>query len=237
MSEHSADNTPIVTPTHQAPAPLQSPFGHQKPVNLLSEAVHQPGRKLSEREQRDCEVIGKFHFSKFSSPLETKCIILLLLERLIKTYFYIVRKSIQDSVPKAVMHFLVNHVKDNLQSELVTHLYRPDQIDLLLSESEHIAQRRKEAADMLEVHFSSSCKNRDCGFQFSVIITGPSTSQFDNWRDSGNPLLVKLLSVVVYFLFRDLVVSSLSLDRSSISRASFPSFFVQRSLFSIIFAK
>ena len=48
------------------------------------------------------------------------------------------------------MHFLVNHVKDNLQSELVTHLYRPDQIDLLLSESEHIAQRRKEAADMLE---------------------------------------------------------------------------------------
>lgn len=73
-------------------------------------------------------------------------------ERLIKTYFYIVRKSIQDSVPKAVMHFLVNHVKDNLQSELVTHLYRPDQIDLLLSESEHIAQRRKEAADMLEVN-------------------------------------------------------------------------------------
>lgn len=72
-------------------------------------------------------------------------------ERLIKTYFYIVRKSIQDSVPKAVMHFLVNHVKDNLQSELVTHLYRQDQIDLLLSESEHIAQRRKEAADMLEV--------------------------------------------------------------------------------------
>lgn len=74
-------------------------------------------------------------------------------ERLIKTYFYIVRKSIQDSVPKAVMHFLVNHVKDNLQSELVTHLYRPDQIDLLLSESEHIAQRRKEAGDMLEVSF------------------------------------------------------------------------------------
>lgn len=85
------------------------------------------------------------------------------LERLIKTYFYIVRKSIQDSVPKAVMHFLVNHVKDNLQSELVTHLYRTDQIDLLLSESEHIAQRRKEAADMLEVislfNFHTYCKS------------------------------------------------------------------------------
>jgi replication fork clamp-binding protein CrfC len=74
-------------------------------------------------------------------------------ERLIKSYFYIVRKSIQDSVPKAVMHFLVNFVKDNLQSELVTHLYKSDQAEELLNESEHIAQRRKEAADMLKVRF------------------------------------------------------------------------------------
>lgn len=72
-------------------------------------------------------------------------------ERLIKSYFYIVRKSIQDKVPKAVMHFLVNHVKDNLQSELVKHLYRTDEIDTFLSESPEIAQRRKEAAEMLKV--------------------------------------------------------------------------------------
>lgn len=49
------------------------------------------------------------------------------------------------------MHFLVNYVKDNLQSELVTHLYKADNADELLNESEHIAQRRKEAADMLKV--------------------------------------------------------------------------------------
>ena len=51
------------------------------------------------------------------------------------------------------MHFLVNHVKDNLQSELVKHLYRTDEIDELLSESPEIAQRRKEAAEMLKVNF------------------------------------------------------------------------------------
>lgn len=51
------------------------------------------------------------------------------------------------------MHFLVNYVKDNLQSELVTHLYKADNADQLLDESEHIAQRRKEAADMLKVPF------------------------------------------------------------------------------------
>ncbi|CAH4033238.1 unnamed protein product [Pieris brassicae] len=100
----------------------------QKPVNLLPEVPSHTSRKLSDREQHDCDVI----------------------ERLIKSYFYIVRKSIQDSVPKAVMHFLVNYVKDNLQSELVTHLYKSDQAESLLNESEHIAQRRKEAADMLK---------------------------------------------------------------------------------------
>lgn len=49
------------------------------------------------------------------------------------------------------MHFLVNYVKDNLQSELVTHLYKPDQIEDLLKESENIAQQRKEASDKLKV--------------------------------------------------------------------------------------
>ena len=49
------------------------------------------------------------------------------------------------------MHFLVNHVKDNLQSELVSHLYKQEEICRLLEESEHIAARRKEASEMLKV--------------------------------------------------------------------------------------
>lgn len=61
------------------------------------------------------------------------------------------RKNIQDKVPKAIMYFLVNYVKDNLQSELVKNLYRTDEIDNFLSESPEIAQRRKEAAEMLKV--------------------------------------------------------------------------------------
>lgn len=72
-------------------------------------------------------------------------------ECLIRAYFRIVRKNIQDSIPKAIMHFLVNHVKDNLQSELVSQLYKKEEIEYLLEESDHIAQRRKEAQDMLKV--------------------------------------------------------------------------------------
>ncbi|XP_012268661.1 dynamin-1-like protein isoform X3 [Athalia rosae] len=120
-TSNASTGSTIITPEQRG-----SP--QQKPVNLLPEVPTQTPRKLSDREQRDCDVI----------------------ERLIKSYFYIVRKSIQDSVPKAVMHFLVNYVKDNLQSELVTHLYKPDHIESLLNESEHIAVRRKEAADMLK---------------------------------------------------------------------------------------
>ena len=47
------------------------------------------------------------------------------------------------------MHFMVNYVKDNLQSELVSSLYKADQIENLLCESEHIGQRRSEASEML----------------------------------------------------------------------------------------
>ena len=49
------------------------------------------------------------------------------------------------------MHFLVNHVKDSLQSELVGQLYKSGLLDDLLTESEDMAQRRNEAADMLKV--------------------------------------------------------------------------------------
>ncbi|XP_058501643.1 dynamin-1-like protein isoform X1 [Solea solea] len=107
------------------PFPMSPHKGHA--VNLLDVPVP-VSRKLSTREQRDCEVI----------------------ERLIKSYFLIVRKNIQDSVPKAVMHFLVNHVKDCLQSELVGQLYKQGLLNDLLTESEDMAQRRSEAADMLK---------------------------------------------------------------------------------------
>uniref|UniRef100_A0A8C6UF84 Dynamin-1-like protein n=1 Tax=Neogobius melanostomus TaxID=47308 RepID=A0A8C6UF84_9GOBI len=96
-------------------------------VNLLDTSVP-ASRKLSAREQRDCEVI----------------------QRLIKSYFLIVRKSIQDSVPKTVMHFLVNFVKEHLQSELVGQLYKQSLLQELLIESQDTAQQRTEVAQMLE---------------------------------------------------------------------------------------
>ncbi|XP_050528544.1 dynamin-1-like protein [Daktulosphaira vitifoliae] len=124
---NSMESSPATTPVHHAPNDLLSTAVSNSFNNL---DIHSPSnvRNLSEKELRDCDVI----------------------ERLIKSYFYIVRKSIQDSVPKAIMHFLVNFVKNNLQSELVTHLYKSESVEELLNESEHISKRRKDAVDMLK---------------------------------------------------------------------------------------
>ncbi len=43
---------------------------------------------------------------------------------LLGSYFNICRKNIGDTIPKSVMHFLVNESKFNLQNELVSALYK-----------------------------------------------------------------------------------------------------------------
>lgn len=125
-----ADNTSEQgsIPGSAASSLANSPAHSRKGINLLDTVPSQTTRKLSAREQRDCEVI----------------------ERLIQSYFLIVQKNIQDNVPKAIMHFLVNNAKDNLQSELVSQLYKKEEIDYLLEESEHMATRRKEAQEMTQ---------------------------------------------------------------------------------------
>jgi len=74
-----------------------------------------------------------------------------LIQSLLVSYFNIVRKNVGDTVPKSIMHFLVNQAKDNIQNELVTHLYKEELFDELLEESPAVGQRRKACKQMLEV--------------------------------------------------------------------------------------
>lgn len=126
----SPSSTPISTPQTNGPSGLSngSNFNSVNFPSFDQTAQNTQARKLTPREQRDCEII----------------------ERLIKSYFLIIRKNIQDSIPKAIMHFLVNDVKDNLQSELVSSLYKTAKDDDVLEESPHIATRRREATEMLD---------------------------------------------------------------------------------------
>lgn len=86
------------------------------------------GRQFTERDIRDCKVI----------------------ERLVENYFGIVRKSIQDLVPKAIMHCMVNFVKENIQREFVEILYKSDNHENLLQEPENISIFREEQTFLLK---------------------------------------------------------------------------------------
>lgn len=110
--------------TNRNDAPVMEATHELKLVDL-----NQPrNRELTDREQLDSELI----------------------QRLIRSYFNIIRKNIQDSVPKAVMCFLVNYVKTKIQSDLVEQLYKNELLNNLLSESEQVHLRRKEASEMLQ---------------------------------------------------------------------------------------
>lgn len=75
-----------------------------------------------------------------------------LIRRLIVSYFSIVRESIQDQVPKAVMHLLVNFCKESAQNRLVSKLYKESLFEELLHEDEALAQERSKCENLLKTY-------------------------------------------------------------------------------------
>ncbi|KAI4318454.1 hypothetical protein MLD38_032155 [Melastoma candidum] len=70
---------------------------------------------------------------------------------LLRSYYDIVRKNIEDSVPKAIMHFLVNHTKRELHNVFIMKLYRENLLEEMLQEPEEIAVKRKRTKETLRV--------------------------------------------------------------------------------------
>ncbi|KAF9120494.1 vacuolar protein sorting-associated protein 1 [Mortierella sp. 14UC] len=91
-------------------------------------AVLKASGNLSEREQIETEVI----------------------KLLISSYFNIVKRTVIDTVPKAIMLNLVNTAKEELQRELLQELYKTEVLEELLKESEFTQNRRKECKKMIE---------------------------------------------------------------------------------------
>ncbi|XWS63076.1 hypothetical protein CRYUN_Cryun06bG0065600 [Craigia yunnanensis] len=70
---------------------------------------------------------------------------------LLRSYYDIVRKNIEDSVPKAIMHFLVNHTKRELHNVFIQKLYRENLFEEMLQEPDEIALKRKRTRETLRV--------------------------------------------------------------------------------------
>ncbi|EPQ56201.1 hypothetical protein GLOTRDRAFT_115554 [Gloeophyllum trabeum ATCC 11539] len=75
-----------------------------------------------------------------------------LIRSLIASYFNIVRQSIQDLVPKAIMHFLVNHTSQQVQNRLVASLYKPEIFGDLLDEDEALVAERTRVKALLDAY-------------------------------------------------------------------------------------
>lgn len=74
-----------------------------------------------------------------------------VIKSLIDSYFRIVRKTFIDQTPKIIMYYLVNHVRDAVQNELVSELYRDAEVGNLMQEAEDIAQRRQTCEEMSDL--------------------------------------------------------------------------------------
>ena len=75
-----------------------------------------------------------------------------LIRRLIASDFNIVRETIADQVPKAIMHLLVNHSKDVVQNRLVSELYKEDLFQELLYEDDAIKTEREKCEKLLRTY-------------------------------------------------------------------------------------
>ncbi|KAF7715730.1 Vacuolar protein sorting-associated protein [Penicillium ucsense] len=73
-----------------------------------------------------------------------------VIKLLITSYFNIVKRTMIDMVPKAIMYTLVQFTKDEMQRELLENMYRNNELDDLLKESDYTVRRRKECQQMVE---------------------------------------------------------------------------------------
>ena len=121
---------PFSYPTETESSQLQFHLPVESSIQNQLEQFHLSEEQLSEREQLECELI----------------------RRLIASYFSIVRETIRDQVPKAIMCLLVNYSKDSVQNQLVQKLYKESLFDDLLYEDETLIQEREKCEKLLDTY-------------------------------------------------------------------------------------
>ncbi|XP_010527015.1 PREDICTED: dynamin-related protein 3A-like isoform X2 [Tarenaya hassleriana] len=82
---------------------------------------------------------------------EQEAIEIAITKLLLRSYYDIVRKNIEDFIPKAIMHFLVNHTKRELHNVFIKKLYRENLFEEMLQEPDEVAMKRKRTRDTLRI--------------------------------------------------------------------------------------
>ncbi|KAK2957067.1 putative Vacuolar protein sorting-associated protein 1 [Blattamonas nauphoetae] len=95
-----------------------------------------------------------------------------IVKKLVEKYYKVVRANVADSIPKAVMFFLVQASRQQMQSELMKRLYRDDLIKSLMKEDEGIALQRKNALERQKVLHEAEMILEDISFTAGVPLSG-----------------------------------------------------------------
>ncbi|KAE9595061.1 putative dynamin GTPase [Lupinus albus] len=83
---------------------------------------------------------------------ETEAIEITVTKLLLRSYYDIVRKNVEDFVPKAIMHFLVNNTKRELHNVFIKKLYRDNLFEEMLQEPDEVAMKRKRCRELLRAY-------------------------------------------------------------------------------------
>ncbi|CAJ2513354.1 Uu.00g014730.m01.CDS01 [Anthostomella pinea] len=120
--------------------------------------AHRPARSSSVIREEESPQAAPFGFgSSFGENVEPaltdrEAMETELIRALISSYFNIVRESIADQIPKAVMHLLVNHCKDVVQNRLVSELYKEALFEELLYEDDNVKREREKCEKLLQTY-------------------------------------------------------------------------------------
>ena len=72
-----------------------------------------------------------------------------MIKDLIVSYFNVVKKNINDTVPKTIITFLVSRSHGLCERELIGQLYKSETVDELLAENQFFAKQRAETKRQL----------------------------------------------------------------------------------------
>ncbi|CAO3702475.1 unnamed protein product [Rhizopus stolonifer] len=120
--------------------------------SILNQFMGNQSLEHNSEENQSAAIMSSLEDSIKTKPTEKEEREVELIRYLIVSYFNIVRKSIQDLVPKAIMHFLVNYTRENVQNQLVSLLYRENLFENLLKEDPAISSERERCKTMLDVY-------------------------------------------------------------------------------------
>lgn len=149
-SINGADSQPLSRPQISRNSIAFTPTSTSSTSVAGQEAKQLPGRRNSTSAGLKLPSIPQAILPASAPPTTRERVEVDIIKSLLANYLSIVKKNIADSVPKVVMHFMVNNVKDAFQRECVSRLYKEDYFDMLLQEARDVAGRRKKCQERLE---------------------------------------------------------------------------------------